>query len=190
VKGQTKPPRQPSATARSSSAADGDEPAAGAPAEVGDPTVVGPHVGQADLGVVDLGLPKQADRGVEHRPPQVLLVEQRDPFAGIAGAEGHRLHVATIGRRRDRLLTHGAHHPEGALDRALGRLAVELEELEALVVDADAHGLVLVPVLEVLLPQPARLEHVAVGVDGTLELEALDLVGHAGSSPVVPRPGC
>ena len=166
VKGQTKPPWQPSATGalqlggrargiEQAQVGDGDEAPAAVPAEVGDPTVVRTPVRERELGVGDLALPEQTDRRVEDALLEVLAIEQLDALARVAGAEGDVVHVATVGAGPRVEVAHRAHHPEGAVLRALARAAVELEVLEAAGVDPNAHRPRLVGGFEIVSHRPA-----------------------------------
>src|SRR4029453_19296173 len=74
---------------------------------------------------------------------------------------------------------HRAHDPEDAVLRALRRPAVELEVLEPALVGAHAHRAGTEALLEVLLPEPRRLEDVSVGIDRAVVRKAKNLVAHA-----------
>src|SRR4029453_19085120 len=74
---------------------------------------------------------------------------------------------------------HRAHDPEDAVLRALRRPAVELEVLEPALVGAHAHRAGTEALLEVLLPEPRRLEDVPVGIDRAVVRKAKNLVAHA-----------
>ena len=195
VNGATKPPRQPSATARSSSAAEpsgsssvrcaiGTSRPPRVAAEVGDPAVVGALVGERELGVVDLALPEQADRRVEHALVEVLLVEQLRPARSASPApNGHVVHVAALGRRPSPSTSPIApSRPSDALAVRSDGLPSISRYSRPVVVDADAQRAVAVARLEVLLPEPGGLEHVPVGVDRAVVGEPDDLVGHRRTS--------
>ena len=91
---------------------DRDQPAAGVAAEIGDPAVVGAAIGLAQLDVIELGLPQDAERRIEHRRVEPLGVEQLQPLAGIAGAVGHVGGVGLVGMRREGLEVLLAHAAE------------------------------------------------------------------------------
>ena len=116
---------------------DGYQPTAAVAAEVRDPAVVGARVGETDLGVGLLHFPKQANGWIEQRADQVLLVHQLQTVCGIAGPEGHAVGIAAIRARFQILRAHGPHDAERTLAGTLRRLAVDLEVLEAVVIDAD-----------------------------------------------------
>src|SRR5262249_41892752 len=71
------------------------------------------------------------------------------------------------------------HETQDAILRALRRAPVELEILESAIVRAYPHGALTEPLLEVLLPEPRRLEHVPVGIDRAAVGEPQHLVSHA-----------
>src|SRR5262249_52880427 len=70
-----------------------------------------------------------------------------------------------------------------AVLRPLRGPPVELEVLEPVFVGAHPHGTRPEALLEVLLPEPRRLEDVTVGIDRAVVREADDFVAHAEGSP-------
>ena len=153
--------------------------AAGRTTEVGDPAVVRAHVGDRDLRVGDLALPQQSDRRIEDALLQVLASEQLDTLGRVAGAERHVVHVAAIGSGPRVRIAHRAHQAEDAVLGSLRRPPVELEILEPALVDAHPHGARTEAFLEVLFPEPRRLEDVSVRVDRPVVGEPQHLVSHA-----------
>src|SRR5262245_28613413 len=148
-------------------------------AEVGDPAVVRALIGERQVAVVDLALPEQAERRIEHGLLEVLEIEQLDPLLRVAGSERNVILVPAIGAALHRQISHRAEQSEHTLGGALRRASIELEILESLRVGADPQRALAVALLEVLAPQPVRLENVAVGVDRPVVGKSDDLVGHA-----------
>ena len=200
VNGATNPPRAPSPTARSSSAAapagsierqvrGRDQPAAAVGAPVADPAVVGPAVGLRELGIVELGLPQQPGGGVDHRGVDVLGVEQLQALLGVLGAVRGVVVVGDLGvaghLRRGRCApsTPGV---EGKPRRDIvDRSPPMLSSSRPFSSFTIRRRAVAVLRLEVGLPQVGGLEDVAVGVDGAIPGQAMGLV-HLRSSPHPP----
>src|SRR5206468_4077000 len=80
---------------------DGDQPAAGVAAEIGDPAVVRAAIGARELGLEQLGLPQQAERGIEHGLRHPLAVEQLHALLHVHGAEGGAAQVGLLRRGPD-----------------------------------------------------------------------------------------
>src|SRR5205823_9447377 len=166
---------------------DGDQPAAGVAAEVGDPAVVRAAIRARELGVEQLGFPQQAERGIQHGLRHPLAVEELDAFLHVHGAERRATEVRLLRRGTDaadlrerhvpaqralaqlpRLVDPLAHAAERAeLDRAgnHGGPAVDQEMLEAVVAHAYAERPVAIGGIQVGLSQNRRLEDVAVALD-------------------------
>src|SRR5262249_38640911 len=139
---------------------DGNEPAAGVAAEVGDPAVVRAAIRARELGIEQLRLPQQAERGIEHSLGHALTIQELQAFLHVQGAERGTAEIRLLRRGTDathllwchltahralaklaRLVDPLAHAPERAeLARASnrGRPAVDEQLLEAVVADADA----------------------------------------------------
>jgi len=172
---------------------DRDQPAAGGAAEVGDPAIVGAAVGLAQLDIVELGLPQDAERRIEHCRLEPLGVEQLEPLGRIAGAVGHVGGVGLVGMRREGLevlLSHAAERGRIAAPRALARPPTDLEILQPVLVALHPERAIAMPGLDVMLPQAGVLEHMAVGIDGAAVLQAMDATRiehgpHQRSSPAI-----
>src|SRR5438445_15652 len=166
---------------------DGDQPAAGVAAEIGDPAVVRAAIGARELGLEQLGLPQQAERGIEHGLRHPLAIEELHALLHVHGAERGAPEVRMLRRGTDpadvmgrnisahralpelpRLVDPLAHAAEGAeLARTgdRGAPAVDLQVLEAVVAHAYPERPGAIGGLQVGLPQIRRLEDVAVAVD-------------------------
>jgi hypothetical protein len=166
---------------------DGYQPAPGVAAEIGDPAIVRAAVGAGQLGVHQLGLPKQPDGRVEDRFGHALALEQLHALGHVHGAERGAAQVGLLRSRanppslfRTDLTAHGslaqpprlvhplAHAAQGAELAGAGQggaLAVDLQILVTVVADPDADRATAVAGLEILLPQVGRLEDVPVAVD-------------------------
>ena len=170
---------------------DRDQPALRGAAEIGDPAVVGAAIGLAQLDVGELGLPQDAEGGIEHRRLEPLGVQQLQPFVGIAGAVRHVGGVGLVGMRLESfqvLLAHAAQGGGIALARALAGQSADLEIFQPLGVALHAQRAVAVLGLDVVIPQAGVFQHMAVGVDGALVLEMMNRTGieyrsHYRSSP-------
>src|SRR6266542_4992643 len=169
---------------------DGNQPAARVAAEVGDPAVVRATVRTRELGVEQLSLPEEAERGIEHGLCHPLAVEELHALLHVHGAERGAAEVRLIRRetdaadvlRRDvpahraiaqfpRLVDPLAHPAERAeLARAgdRGAPAVDLQEFEAVVTHAYPERPVAIGGFQVALPQIRRFKDVAVAVDHEL----------------------
>ena len=66
---------------------DGDQPAAGVAAEIGDPPVVRAAIRRRQLGVHQFGFPQEPNRRVEDGLGQTLAIEELDPLLHVHGAE-------------------------------------------------------------------------------------------------------
>ncbi len=157
---------------------DGDQATCGVPAEIGYPAIVCPAVGQAQLGVLELGLPQKTDGGVEQAELEVLLVHERNAFVRVTGAEGHVVRVAPV-----RCGTHvfGSHCPQKTQRAPFGAgrwPLIDLEVLVAFIVDLNAQRSRPMLLLEVVFPEIGRLEYVPVGVYRAGVGKVLDLVSH------------
>ena len=145
VNGQTKAPRQPSLTARSSSRAA----AAGSPsercaigirrlpefaAEVGDPAVVGAAIGVRELAIEELRFPQEAKRRIEHRLRHSLAVQELHALFHIHRAERGAFEIRLFGRRTKSADFLGrdvaAHRAFAELARLLDSLAHAAERRE------------------------------------------------------------
>jgi len=157
---------------------DRHQPAARVAAEVGDPAVVGAAVGERELGVLELGLPQDADRGIEHGSVEVLGVEPLEPLLHVHRAVRRTGEIGPLGAGAhvfDVHLPHRAERSGEAAAREQRRAAADLQILETLVVDPDAQRAVAVRGLQVALPQVGRLEDVPVGVDRSVVADAVDV---------------
>src|SRR5262249_23629021 len=83
---------------------DGDETAPGVATEISDPAVIRAAMRAGELGVEQLGLPEQAERGVEHGLRHALAVEELDPLLHVHRAEGGSAEISLVGPR-----LHAAH---------------------------------------------------------------------------------
>src|SRR5436190_4167214 len=154
---------------------DRHEPTAAARAELDDPAVVDARVRLRELDVLAFRLPEHAERRVEHRDVEILLVEAREPLARIPRAEAGVVEVAeagrlAAGRRRD--AADQVHRAEALRQVAAHHLrwpAGDLEVLETLRVAPDAERPVAEARLEHAVPEIGGLEHVTVRVDRAVE---------------------
>jgi hypothetical protein len=127
---------------------DGDQPPAGVAAEVGNPAVVRAAIRARELGVEQLGLPQEAQRGIEHSLGHALAVKELHALLHVHGAERRSPKVRLLRRGTDpadllvcnlpahralaelpRLVDALAHPPEGAelaLTSDRGALTVDL----------------------------------------------------------------
>src|SRR5262249_29137771 len=166
---------------------DGNEPAPRVAAEVGDPAVVRAAIRARELGIEQLRLPQQAERGIEDGLRHALTIQELQAFLHDHGAERGAAEIRLLRRGTDatpilwrHLPAHGAptnlarfvdplaHATERAeLARASdrGRPAVDEQLLEAVVADADAERPIPILRIEVGFPQIRRLEDVAIAVD-------------------------
>src|SRR5262245_26287237 len=166
---------------------DRNEPAPGIAAEVGDPAVVRATIRARKLGIEQLRLPQQAERGIEHGLRQAFTIEELQALLHVHGAErgaseirllrcgtdaahllgrdlpAHRA-LAELARLVDPL-AHPTERAELARASDRGRPAVDEEVLEAVLADADAERSIAIRRLQVGLPQIGRLEDVAIAVD-------------------------
>src|SRR5437879_824501 len=169
---------------------DGNQPAAGVAAEIGDPAVVRATVRTRKLGVEQLSLPEKAERGIEHGLRHPLAVEELHALLHVHGAERGAAEVRLVRRGTEaadvlrrvfpahraiaqfpRLVDPLAHPAERAeLARAGDRRApaVDLPELEDVVTHAYPEGPVAIGGFQVALPQIRRFKDVAVAVDQEL----------------------
>src|SRR5207253_736782 len=76
--------------------------AAAVAAEVDDPAVVGARVGLRQLEVLALGLPQDAERGVEDAGGEVLALEPLEALLRVPRAEAGVVEVLEAGRRAGR----------------------------------------------------------------------------------------
>src|SRR5262249_3646082 len=127
VNGATNAPLQPAFTARSNSFAAswpsasetwamGDQAVFVLGAEIDDPAVVRPGVGERELKIFGLTLPGQPDARVQDGGAQPLAVQQRDPLFRVHRAERRRLDVGFLLEVRIELVaaaTHAAEYGEG-----------------------------------------------------------------------------
>ena len=152
-------------------------------AELADPPVVRARVRLREIGIVELGLPQQADRRVQHDGIDALGVQHLQPLVRVHAPVRRLADVGAFGIEPHRMQVRIAHRSERgrkALTAHDRRTATDLERFEVGVVAHDAQRAVTELRLEVGLPQVRRLEDVAVGVDGTAEPQLVGFVHRLG----------
>ena len=131
------------------------------------------------LGILQLGLPQQADGRVQDDGVEPFGVEQLQPLVRIHAAE-RRLGEVGAGRilldRRQVRRTHRAERRREAAAAHHRALAADLQLLETLLVDAEPQRPIAILRIDVVLPDRGRFEDVAVGVDGAGMLDPTRLV--------------
>src|SRR5262245_29783519 len=151
---------------------DRNQAAAGLGAEIHDPAVVGAAIGGGKLGILDLRLPENADRRIQERLAEPLLVEADEALFRVHRPERGPAEVRTLRCRRDVLRSHTAQRAGKTRRHVPRRLPIPLEVFQSVRTGADSDRAVAKSRLEVLRPKVRRLQYVAVAVDRSADVDA------------------
>ena len=148
---------------------DGKEAVGVGGAEVDQPAVVGRTIGGGEGRVFTLGFPAEAKGREQEGLVDTLLVQMPDPGVGVYGARGDVLYfiVGEGGMLHHPLpgLVYAGDPAQGAAVVADAYLAVDVQVLQAELIDVDSESAVPELGVHVLLPEVGGFHDVAVCVD-------------------------